>query len=276
MLSSSFDSGDREEFQKTLLDPSPTETTSASWSKESKRKLQIHLGLPWLLSLILLVTVILQWRLMRPMDCQQVTFWKDYEIEGARREVVPKLKEVNFTGGLKIQPGVGLYRDQHPDLPTYVGPPSPEIDAAWLKLIEPLDIFLTMDEAEVMGTEGMGIEPASGLPQGLHDLHCLNMVRKALSLDHYPEMKSEVLQIHLEHCIDAIRQSLMCSSDMTIIKEHWTEHKGPHGGMIGDFDNVHVCRDFDSIRAWVTSRDAYDDDVWPLVAERLRGSRRRA
>ncbi|KAG4438530.1 hypothetical protein IFR05_006004 [Cadophora sp. M221] len=76
----------------------------------------------------------------------------------------------------------------------------------------------------------------------------------------------------LDHCIDGLRQSLMCFSDMTLIKEYWTEDKDDGGGMMADFDNVHLCRDFDSIRAWMTGRNAEDDDNWPQVAERLRGT----
>ncbi|PVH88366.1 hypothetical protein DL98DRAFT_509079 [Cadophora sp. DSE1049] len=242
---------------------------------QSRRSFRIAFTLPWAVIISLLVIILLQWRGSTTSECVLETFWNDYEIEGAKREISPRFKEVKFTGGLKIKPGVGLYRDVGLDLPTYVGTPSPEIDAAWSKVINPLNLFMTLDEANVMGTEGMGIEPASGLymsmPQVLHDLHCLNMIRKVLRLDHYTEMNNSILDVHIDHCIDGLRQSLMCFSDMTLIKEYWTDNKGDEGGMMADFDNVHVCRDFDSIRAWMTGRNAEDDGIWPLVAERLRG-----
>ena len=61
----------------------------------------------------------------------------------------------------------------------------------------------------------------------------------------------------------------MCTSDMTIIPEHWTTHKGPNGGMISDFDNLHICRDYETMRKWRVDRNAEDDEIWPKVAERL-------
>jgi len=62
----------------------------------------------------------------------------------------------------------------------------------------------------------------------------------------------------------------MCSSDMTIIKEYWTELKGPNGSIMAEFDNVHMCRDFGRIRDWLNGRNAEDDNVWPQVARRLK------
>lgn len=112
------------------------------------------------------------------------------------------------------------------------------------------------------------------------------MIRQALYLEHYPKMNVSTFQIHIgklpsyissitqlisivEHCIDSIRQSLMCTGDMTMIPEHWTTHKGPSGGMISDFDNLHMCRDYEAIRKWRVDRNAEDDEIWPKVAERL-------
>lgn len=45
------------------------------------------------------------------------------------------MKQVKFTGGLKIVDGVGLVREINTTLPAYVGPPSPEIDDAWEKIV---------------------------------------------------------------------------------------------------------------------------------------------
>jgi hypothetical protein len=45
------------------------------------------------------------------------------------------VKEVTFTGGLRIKDGVGLIREVDPTQTPYVGTPSLEIDAAWHELI---------------------------------------------------------------------------------------------------------------------------------------------
>ena len=45
------------------------------------------------------------------------------------------MKNVKFTGTLKIVDGIGLIRETNPLLPEYVGSPTPEIDAAWDDII---------------------------------------------------------------------------------------------------------------------------------------------
>lgn len=115
-----------------------------------------------------------------------------------------------------------------------------------------------------------------------------NFLRKALYLEYYPEQNTSTLQVHTgnsglwafpsrlhgltavysEHCIDSLRQSFMCTSDMTIIREYWSE-KDKH--LLANFNNVHTCRDFDAIREWSNDRNGQDDGVWPGVAQRLKG-----
>jgi len=260
--------------RESLLGGFPVTGLPKSRTNNSKKKFRLTMLIPWIIFIALIGAILIQWKRPGPIICDGRHFWKDHEIEGAKREIVPTVKEVTFTGGLKIKPDVGLYREIDPHLPIYVGSPTPEIDAAWAAITDPMNLFLTLDEASIMGEDGMIKEPASGLymamPQVLHDLHCVNYLRKALSLEYYPEMNDSILQVHIEHCLDGIRQSLMCYSDMTIIKEYWTDLKGQNGGMMADFDNVHICRDFDTIRNWMTSRNAEDDEIWPSVAARLK------
>ncbi|KAK8915308.1 hypothetical protein VCV18_010854 [Metarhizium anisopliae] len=72
------------------------------------------------------------------------------------------MKQVKFTGGLKIVDGVGLVREINTTLPAYVGPPSPEIDDAWEKIVHPLNIFVS--ERELGGDlEGTTPDPETGL-----------------------------------------------------------------------------------------------------------------
>jgi hypothetical protein len=56
-------------------------------------------------------------------------------IEAARRQIPLAMKQVKFTGTLKIVDGVGLIREIDPTLPAYVGTPSPEMDTAWKEII---------------------------------------------------------------------------------------------------------------------------------------------
>ncbi|CAA7259148.1 unnamed protein product [Cyclocybe aegerita] len=46
-----------------------------------------------------------------------------------------------------------------------------------------------------------------------HQPHCLNMLRKAINADYYPETNHFDAK-HWSHCIESIRQSLICSADV--------------------------------------------------------------
>jgi len=56
---------------------------------------------------------------------------------------------------------------------------------------------------------------------------------------------------HIDHCIDSIRQSLMCSSDITPIPWAWVEE---HQKLEPVATGMHTCRDFDAIREWANHR----------------------
>jgi hypothetical protein len=52
---------------------------------------------------------------------------------------------------------------------------------------------------------------------------------------------------HISHCIESIRQSLMCASDISVIVWRWKSIAGKaqaHNGVI------HTCRNFDKVKDW--------------------------
>jgi hypothetical protein len=46
------------------------------------------------------------------------------------------LRRVKFTSGVYIDANGSFHLNNHPEVPNYVGPPSPEIDAEWSKLAD--------------------------------------------------------------------------------------------------------------------------------------------
>jgi hypothetical protein len=99
--------------------------------------------------------------------------------------------------------------------------------------------------------------------------HQKNMVRKATRPDYYQPHPAEgetedpdvqTTHEHIAHCIDAIRQSIMCASDVTAYTWQWTEELG----YVNHVKNAHTCRNFDAIREWATvntERIYFDGDV---------------
>ena len=67
---------------------------------------------------------------------------------------------------------------------------------------------------------------------------------------------------HLNHCLNTLRQSLMCHSDISVDVWQWFEHTDD---MPDPFDELtsasfastnvaHTCRNFDKIRDWARAR----------------------
>lgn len=101
-----------------------------------------------------------------------------------------------------------------------------------------------------------------------HNLHCLDSIRRALyffadqkwDADHNPYTQGKdvfaVLEesggfdstgiVHLDHCIDVLRQSLMCDSDIAPFVFQWSEKWGEVRTM---GHTVHQCRDFWKVRS---------------------------
>lgn len=80
-----------------------------------------------------------------------------------------------------------------------------------------------------------------------------NVIRKALYPDHYPSMAMNTKHNieHVNHCVDNIRQSLMCSADISTIVWQWEEsiQKSIVKGNV-----AHTCRNYDRLRDWALER----------------------
>ena len=55
---------------------------------------------------------------------------------------------------------------------------------------------------------------------------------------------------HVAHCLESIRQSLMCSADIAPVVWHWDETLPNRHRTKGWLSVAHTCRDFDKIRDW--------------------------
>lgn len=151
-----------------------------------------------------------------------------------------------------------MYRDQGPG-PHYVGPPNPEIDANWEAIIGTRYLAFTHDQkaafqVNIARDENDGLYRAG--PDVFHSLHCVNKLRKTIDSYLYKDTdkpdESKVNIFHIEHCLDFLRQLVACSSDLTPIPLVYS--KGA-GFAIPDFEQVHTCRNFDSIRDWALKQN---------------------
>jgi hypothetical protein len=101
-----------------------------------------------------------------------------------------------------------------------------------------------------------------------HQLHCLNAVRNIVygtNKWYNPDDRQD--QIHIDHCLDYIRQVLMCHADVTPIV-----HKKRNPGYNPllppwqpNFHVTHTCRNFDKIHEWAAkyNTSGFAIESWP-------------
>ena len=58
----------------------------------------------------------------------------------------------------------------------------------------------------------------------------------------------DILQLHVSHCLDTIRQVLMCNIDTGVLGQVWTNPKAPEA--FPDFNTQHKCKNYDAIKQW--------------------------
>ena len=83
-----------------------------------------------------------------------------------------------------------------------------------------------------------------------------NLLRKLLYPDKYSLDQSDDNIMHLSHCVDSMRQSLMCHSDIATINFFWSDEENH---MKGNLETTHMCRDFSKIRQWAAARQMRGD-----------------
>ncbi|RDW72708.1 oxidase ustYa family protein [Aspergillus mulundensis] len=142
---------------------------------------------------------------------------------------------------------------------------SPEVDAAWEAIgANYRPIRVPVDQAAMSGITPGQVQISEayggGYPaniEGFHHLHCLNLLRQSLYYNYnYYHAKGEgafknddfIVRRHVSHCLDILRQQLMCTIDVGVLGQVWIhpEHPSP----FVDFNTEHVCRNFEDIRAW--------------------------
>ncbi|KAJ9485798.1 hypothetical protein VN97_g7570 [Penicillium thymicola] len=178
-----------------------------------------------------------------------------------------EVQKIRFSGNLIFDDnGTLIEQFWDHDSPKYTGEPSDELDARWKDLFRVDGVDLHGTEADTI--RGQTFEKPGGWSivgvDVFHQLHCLNMLRQGLRRDYYTEHDEEpAYTIHMNHCLDYLRQAVMCNVDMTPLPVHWDEKEDRP---LPDFEVEHTCRNFWKVRDWTIERSAHkhkykDDDA---------------
>ncbi|PMD49121.1 uncharacterized protein K444DRAFT_549821, partial [Hyaloscypha bicolor E] len=146
----------------------------------------------------------------------------------------------------------------------YSGYPTQESEDEWAKLWDFGEINVPYENLHLLNKstdmpwqrtdpdEGGGVV---GFLEVFHVIHCLDMVRQFIYRDEYDysanplfDAPDHVVWRHVDHCINTIRISLQCTSDVTPYLQFLAPEKP--AGLDADFRTLHTCRNFDKIRDW--------------------------
>ena len=101
------------------------------------------------------------------------------------------------------------------------------------------------------------------------------MIRKALRPDYYKPQNigadGEDMLLgshHIDHCVDSIRQTLMCNADITPLTWTWDDRRQKHfnRGTV-----LHTCKRFDKLLDWAGKHaaPAVPDDLVRVMNDPL-------
>ncbi|KAI9660067.1 MAG: hypothetical protein M1821_001419 [Bathelium mastoideum] len=91
--------------------------------------------------------------------------------------------------------------------------------------------------------------------KAFHSLHCLKLIRRAFR-DYEIGNEQVLTPFHIYHCLDAMRQDVMCKADDTPMPSWKQQHT------VGDGQTMQ-CKDFDKLVAWTQEpeRNACYDQI---------------
>ncbi|OJJ86271.1 oxidase ustYa family protein [Aspergillus glaucus CBS 516.65] len=143
----------------------------------------------------------------------------------------------------------------------------PETDAAWASIgadfravrispEEARDIGMPKDFVKISEKHGGGYPVHV---EGFHHLHCLNLLRQTnyYNYEHYRDLGQGAFKndefivkrhVSVAHCLDIIRQQLMCTTDIGVFGQFWIYPHHPEPFV--DFNTQHKCRNFEQLRQW--------------------------
>ncbi|KAK0636388.1 hypothetical protein B0T17DRAFT_80527 [Bombardia bombarda] len=160
-----------------------------------------------------------------------------------------------FTSGLIYTPARSIVSyetrviDQSVRTP-FQGGPSLEADAAWIELLRYNNLVVQKYDVDQIGKPETSVQlrDKSGYLSGLdviHELHCLNYIREFAYSDYYAlHGQKKNKDEHIFHCIDHIREILMCHGDVAMHTYEWSPTKSEP---VMKPQATHVCRKWEPI-----------------------------
>ncbi|RDA84055.1 hypothetical protein CP532_0777 [Ophiocordyceps camponoti-leonardi (nom. inval.)] len=170
------------------------------------------------------------------------------------REAV-KFHQVHFDGSLGLRS-------------RYTGEPREETESSWNRLFRHYNLRFTAEEMTRLNRSALELRNGGGFYGQLsayHHLHCLKMLRRVVWHDRYNVSVVE-MRDHADHCIEDIRQSLMCHADLSVVTFDWLPGRRKPWP---DFKIEQTCVDWERLDRWAAERSFSIFDQKTLVHPQL-------
>ncbi|KAI0100069.1 hypothetical protein GGR51DRAFT_533740 [Nemania sp. FL0031] len=140
----------------------------------------------------------------------------------------------------------------------FSGDPSPELDQAWHDLLKDTTIRVSKEDLDYYNVTSLPLADGSGYASELfmtHELHCLKKVRQWIYKESYftqvQGMQRNELKRHIDHCIETLRQGIMCRGDVSL--GTYTYLRGSNDVTARTWGK-HQCIDFEALISWARER----------------------
>ena len=183
------------------------------------------------------------------------------------REFVPDCKistiQVRKHNKTHVKPLVPAQAIEFQQDPRFANPPDAETNLAWDSLLPVGRGFVL-----IANPEAYSLRPGIPTDRGadrysvamFHQLHCLGLIRKEYYQFASPSSNTQPFTRHgssghFTHCIDYLRQSIMCAADMTI-EPALVGEDGSRTGVDGWGITHHNCKNWHSVWDWMLEHHA--------------------
>ncbi|KAK3399799.1 hypothetical protein B0T20DRAFT_406986 [Sordaria brevicollis] len=152
-----------------------------------------------------------------------------------------------------------------PDTKKFMGKPRPELDQAWHDLLDSTLIKYSADELFLANNATSVQHKDGGFVGGLgisHSLHCLKRLKQYLHPEYYyghEQQDWDELYSHVDHCLESLRQEILCNADVNVYTLKWTPHSRFKPTV--KVPQPHACVDWDALHGWMKGRQARLEDM---------------
>ena len=169
-----------------------------------------------------------------------------------------------FLPTLDLPPLGRMNRVFEPEEMDYSVAPNNHTRQAWMNLFPKGKGYVSMSSIESAGPVADFVQHQSSDGTGrfgiaaFHQLHCLYLIYE----DFYGALDGTLAEpgMHFSHCLDYLRESVMCAADTTLEPFKGKFDAGGGGKGVDGTGSVHQCRDFIQVYEWA-ERFRYNDDT---------------